>query len=119
MTKTNLIKLENQVISEIARISTQKKFSISSTLFYEGQVPIVAYLLIDGCIKLTKKNKTKKILKPGALIGLNELMTNSPASLSASVQADSILCFLDKSTILEDLKNKDSSLASLFSMELM
>ena len=77
------IKVELSDISDIKKVSPPKKFTISSPLFYEGQVPIVAYLLIEGCIQLLKNKKIKKIIKPGSLIGLDELMTNSPAKLSA------------------------------------
>lgn len=117
MSKTNTIKLESNAISEIKKLSKQTKFSISSPLFYEGQIPIVAYFLLDGCIKLFKNKKIKKILKPGSLIGLNELMTNSPAKLSAHVQAESILCFLDKSTIQEMIHKENSSLGQILREE--
>ena len=117
MNTLNLIKLENSMISEIKNLSSQKKFLINSPLFYEGQIPIVAYLIIDGSIQLLKNSKIKKILRAGSLIGLNELMTNSPVKFEALVQAESTLCFLDKSTILETLREENSSLANLLKRE--
>jgi CRP-like cAMP-binding protein len=117
MNKINSIKVENTDIKEIKKISPLVRFSISSPLYYEGQVPVVAYLLLDGAIQLLKNKKIKQILKPGSLIGLNELMTNSPANLSAEVKAESTLCFLDKSTILEVIHDKNSTLADLFNKE--
>ena len=117
MYKIYSIKLESKIISEIEEISQQKKISITSPLFYEGQIPIVAYLLLDGCIQLLKNKKIKKNVKPGSLIGLNELMTNTPAKLSAFVQAESTLCFLDKSTIQDIISHQNSSLASLLKEE--
>lgn len=110
------IKIENEFISEIKKFSQETKFSKSSTLYYEGQIPIVAYLLIEGSIHLLKNNKIKKILKPGTLIGLNELMTNSPSKLSAQVEAESVLCFLDKSTLFEIIKYQNNEL-SLFLLQ--
>jgi CRP-like cAMP-binding protein len=117
MSTINSIKLESDIIAEIKKLSPQKKFSIGSPLFYEGQIPIVAYLLLEGGIHLLKNKKIKKILKPGSLIGLNELMSNSPAKLSALVQAESTLCFLDKSTILEIIL-EDSTLADILQVEI-
>jgi CRP-like cAMP-binding protein len=117
MTTISSIKLENKIISEIVVLSAQKKFSINSTLFYEGQIPIVAYLLVEGCIQLFKNNKVKKTLKPGSLIGLNELLNHSPAKLGAIVQAESTICFLDKSTIFEIIQEANSPLATLLSEE--
>ena len=118
MSKFNSISLKNKVIIEIKEISSKKKFLVSSPLFYEGQIPIVAYLLLDGHILLLRKKKIKIILNPGSLIGLNELMSNSPSTHSAEVQAESTICFLDKSTIMEVINKNDSSLAILFEEEL-
>lgn len=118
MTKTDAIKLEADFIEEIKKISHQKKFSTQSPLFYEGQIPVVAYLVIDGCVQLLKNKKVKKILKPGSLIGLNELMTHSPAKLSAHAMPDSTLCFLDKSTIKEITSDEGSPLAKFFMEEM-
>lgn len=117
MKKLDSIILENVDITEIKKISPPKKFFINSPLFYEGQVPVVAYLLLNGCIQLLKNKKVKKTLKPGSLIGLNELMTNSPSKVGAEVKAESTLCFLDKSTILEVIKEENSTLANLFKKE--
>ena len=113
MIKIDSIKLEEKVISEIKRISHKIKFSRNSHLFYQGQIPIVAYLLDKGVIQLIKNKKIKKILLPGSLIGLNSLMTNSPAKFEALVQAESILYYLDKSTIQEISNNEKSVLATL------
>ena len=117
MSKTEAIKLEDHSVMEIKKISSQKKYSVQSPLFYEGQIPIVAYLIIDGGIQLIKNKKIKKTLKPGSLIGLSELMTNSPSKLSALVQPESTLCFLDKSTIKEIILEDCTTLAQIFKEE--
>ena len=117
MNKAEPIKLDYNDIVEIKRISPPKKFSINAPLFYEGQIPVVAYLLLDGCIQLVKNKKVKKTIRPGCIIGLNELMNNSPAKLSALVQAESTICFLDKSTIQEILHNEHEMLAQIFKEE--
>ena len=114
MNKTEPTKLDNNDIIEIKKFSPPKKFSINSPLFYEGQIPVVAYLLLDGCIQLIKNKKIKKTIRPGCIIGLNELMNNSPAKLSALVQAESTLCYLDKSTIQEILHDEHATLAQIF-----
>lgn len=111
MRKLNSIQLEQNIIGELLKISPVKKYPTDAPLFYEGQIPIVAFLLIDGCIQLFKNKKQKKSIKAGNLVGLSELMNNNPAELTAKVQADSTICFLDKSTILEILEKKNSPLA--------
>lgn len=56
-----------------------------------------------------KNKKIKKILKPGSLIGLSEMMTNAPSKLTAQVQAETTLCFLDKSTVKEIIHHEEDS----------
>lgn len=101
MSKINPIKIESDLIAEIKKLSLQKKFTSTAPLFYEGQVPIVAYLILEGTVQLMKSKKIKKILKAGSLIGLPEMMGNTPSKLTAQALADTTLCFLDKSTINE------------------
>jgi CRP-like cAMP-binding protein len=108
------IKLNPSTIAKIREFSPVRKFSVTSPLFYEGQVPIVAYLVIAGRISLFKNKKVKNIVKEGNLIGVNELMTNSPSKMNAEVSADSSLCFLDKSTMLEIMNFEKSELSNLF-----
>lgn len=113
MRKLNSIVLESSSIREILKFSAQKTYTADSHLYYEGQVPIIAVLLIDGCIQLFKKKKTKKIILSGSLIGFAELMTNTPSATAAMITANSTVCFLDKSAIKEILQTKNSFLAQL------
>lgn len=108
------IKLNPTCIAKIKEISPARKFALTSPLFYEGQVPIVAYLILEGSIVLFKNKKIKTIVKPGYLIGLNEVMNNAPSKMSAEVKADSTLCYLDKSTLMEIINLEKSELSKLF-----
>lgn len=107
------IKVAPAFIDKIKEISPSRKYTHNSPLFYEGQIPIVAYLVIDGSVILSKKKKTKNIIHSGHLIGLNELMNHSPSKLNAEVSAESTLCFLDKSTMQELLKMENSDLPGM------
>lgn len=108
------IKLSPAFIEKIKEICPVKKFSLTSPLFYEGQTPVVAYLVVEGSVVLFKKKKVKNVVKPGSLIGLKELVTNSPSRMTAEVSAESTLCFLDKSTMLEVMNLENSELPNLF-----
>lgn len=112
MRKLQSIILESHTIAEILKFSPTKKYQIDAPLFYEGHTPIVAFLLVEGSIQLFKNKKPKKLIKPGSLIGYIELMNNTPAELSARVMADSLVCFLDKSTIQEILRRKNCPVSS-------
>lgn len=110
MTSIKTIKLNPFFLEKIKKISHLKSFTMASPLFYEGQIPNVAFLLLKGNIILFKKKKVKNIIQPGNLIGLEELMTNTKSKFSAEVAPDSTLCFLDKSTMLEIINSEKSDL---------
>ena len=107
------IELKKDIISKLLSFFPIKTFKSQSHLFYEGQIPIVGYLVIDGAIKITKNNKQQKILKPGSLFGLSELIHKKPSKISAEVLPETSLCFLDKSTILEIAGQADNDITSL------
>jgi CRP-like cAMP-binding protein len=114
MVLKKLIKLDKEQIEKIKKISQSKLFVTSSPLFYEGQTPVVAFLIIEGSVNLTKNKKVKSTLRSGSLIGLKELMSNSPSSVSAEAAPHTSLCYLDKSTIFEIINNNENVLADLF-----
>lgn len=97
-----LIRLDRNHINQIKSIALKENaFTKASTLFYEGQTPIVAYLVVDGVVNLVKNRKVKTTLRTGSLIGLKELMLNHPVPLEAKVEPNTSLLFLDRSTIQE------------------
>ncbi len=110
---TKTIKLTPILIDKIKEFCPVRKFTVNSPLFYEGQIPIVAYLIVTGKISLYKTKKIKNIIKEGNIVGFNELMTNSPSKLNAEVSGESSLCFLDKSTMIEILKFENSEISNL------
>ncbi len=97
-----LIRLDREHINLIRKLPlVENSFQNGATLFYEGQVPIVAYLIVEGAIELFKNRRIKTVLKAGALIGLKELMQNSPVPLEAKVGPNTQLIYIDKSTVHE------------------
>ncbi|MCK6596252.1 MAG: cyclic nucleotide-binding domain-containing protein [Bacteriovoracaceae bacterium] len=115
-----LIRLDREHINLIRHICLKENsFQSASTLFYEGQTPIVAYLVIDGVVNLVKNRRIKTTLKSGSLIGLKELMLNKPVPLEAKVEANSSLVFLDKSTIQEIINATHGSDLSMLFRELV
>lgn len=109
-----LIKLDKEHIEKIKAVSQSRSFPTSSPLFYEGQTPVVAFLVLEGTVNLTKNRKIKSSLRSGALIGLRELMSNSPSGVSAEALPHTSVCFIDKSTIIEIIKSNESDLSLLF-----
>ncbi len=65
-----LVRLDRDHINTLRNIAARENsFKAPSTLFYEGQTPIVAYVIIDGVVSLVKNRRVKSCLKSGALIG--------------------------------------------------
>jgi CRP-like cAMP-binding protein len=109
-----LIRLDKEHIEKIKEITQKQVFTNQSPLFYEGQTPVVALLILDGAVNLMKNRKVKSTLRSGALIGLKELMSNMPSSVSAEAQPNTAVCFLDKSTILEIINQDQNDLSLIF-----
>lgn len=105
-------KLDTETIERLIKVAPIHTYSAQSDLFYEGQTPVVAFLLIKGHVQLVKKKKVRKVLNPGDLIGLRELIDHSPFPLSAQILPNTEVCFLDKSTILDILNANDDDLSS-------
>jgi len=98
------LKIPETLIKTILDIARPLKYSSSTNLFYSGQTPIVAYLLLNGLIHFTKNGKVVGTFTRGSVIGLKELMTNSPISVDAQILPGTEVCFIDRSTILGILK---------------
>ena len=104
------IELSRDLIEKIAAHFPKKRFKTNSPLFYEGQIPIAGYLILDGSIQVSKKKKFKKLLPSGSLIGVNELINKIPIQMSAEVFPNTEICFLDKTTLMEVYETADSEL---------
>ncbi|PIK15423.1 cyclic nucleotide-binding domain-containing protein [Halobacteriovorax sp. JY17] len=98
--KNELLKIPEPLIDVISTISRPLKYSSSSNLFYAGQIPIVAYLLLGGLVHFTEDGKVTNTFTRGNIIGLKELMTNKPIGVDAQIQPGTEVCFIDRSTIL-------------------
>lgn len=107
MNKQNeLLKIPESQIDVIQNMVRPLKYSSSSNLFYAGQIPIVAYLLLEGLVHFTKNGKVINTFSRGNVIGLKELMNNQPADVDAQILPGTKVCFIDRSTVLSILEKK-------------
>lgn len=107
------IELSRELIEKITSQFPTKTYKSHSHLFYEGQIPISGYLVLDGSVQISKKKKFKKMLQGGALIGVSELMNKIPSSISAEVFPNTLVCFLDRSTLHEIYQKADTEMLVL------
>ncbi len=77
-----------------------------TVLFYEGQIPIVGYIIVDGEVSLSRNKKIKNILKKGFIFGVRELFHNGKVSMEAKVSTMAQIIFIDRSMLHEILDEK-------------
>lgn len=114
MVINSLLKVDGRSVRKLSRVGRLQNFNETASLLYRGHIPIVAYLVIQGEINLYKNNKLISVVKSNEVIGVKELLTDTPSTLTAEVMPDSIICYLDKSTILSILDEEDSALSDFF-----
>lgn len=100
-TKHNVIKVGPRLIEKIQNICERHIYTTDSELYYEGQTPIVSYLLLSGEAILFKKRRKAIRLKAGSLFGLKELALHQTSIYGAKIKAGSEVCSLDLSTVKE------------------
>jgi CRP-like cAMP-binding protein len=115
MKKINFITLSEKAIKSIKKITASKRYSVDAPLHYQGQTPIVAYLIVKGSILLLKKDKIYHTLTRGCLIGYRELFSNAPSVFTANILHNTEICFIDKSTLIEIKHSKSPALQELYS----
>ncbi len=101
--KNMVTEIEKNILTDLQKKGEIVTYTVTADLFYEGQTPVVAYLLLSGNIHLLKGKKIHNTISGGTLIGAKELMNHTPAELSAQIMPKSKVCFLSKSDIREIL----------------
>lgn len=99
--KDIITQFEPHVVKKISQIGGQILCHTKTPLFYEGHIPIVAYLLKKGRVEVGLGKKTLLNLKPGEVLGLNEFHHKLPSIFWAMALKGSELIYIDKSTLNE------------------
>jgi CRP-like cAMP-binding protein len=107
-------KLDQKNIEKLKSLCRVQFLSSDTPLFYQGHIPMVAYLVLDGAVNLTKNKKIKSLVHTGDIIGVKELIKHTPSTVSAEAIANTTVCYLDRSTVQEIIKNGDSELSQFF-----
>ena len=115
LNKNNIIKVSQEVLKRIEALGEEHCYSAEAELYYEGHIPVVAYLFIEGKGRLFKKRRKDQPLGPGDRIGLIELATHTPSEYGAKVNENTKVIFLDRSTINEIIEDAaDDDLKTIF-----
>lgn len=109
-----LVKINKKVIKKLSKLGHVKNFTETTTLFYQNHIPIVAYFVINGEIRLFKGKHLKSKITIGEIVGVKELLMDEPSTVSAVATSKSTLCYLDRSAIYSIIKSDDLKLAVFF-----
>ncbi len=75
-------------------------------IIYEGHIPQVSYIILEGETSLFKRNRFVQQVAPRRLVGTEELLKHSPFKWNLKAKPGSKLLVIDKSTAMEILKNE-------------
>lgn len=96
-------------IDKVQNFTEPRLYQTESDLIYEGQIPHVGFLLIEGEIHFMKRKKIIQKILPGTLFGVMELMSNTPIKYTVKILPNSKVCILDRSTVREIIDSFESS----------
>lgn len=96
------IQLTKEQIEFFKLFSEVVVFRSPTQIIYSGQIPMAAYLLLEGSITLRDaQNRKLKNCDQGVLLGFTEIYNNTPYKYTAEIHQNSKVLILDRSTILE------------------
>ncbi len=100
----NCLTVDSKFLSLIKKVYPVQTFS-ESAIVYEGHVPNACFIVIEGDVFLTIKKSKKLLLQKGKMIGFKELIEQKECKFTVQVANKAQLCVVDKTSILEHLKN--------------
>lgn len=105
MNKSSRLEIKSVTQTELEYFQTFGSvhlFNTGTEIIYHGQIPMAAYILIEGNIELT--NSRKKIIhqcQPLQLIGFYEIYTDSAFNFTANIKPNTKVLTVDRSAIRE------------------
>lgn len=82
------------------KVSFDKEFN----LFYKGQTPTAAIVLVDGKVGIIKRNKSFTLIKPNEVAFLDELLKGRVLKNDIKVFANTTIYMIDRFSLFEDLQ---------------
>lgn len=99
--------LNDDQVSFLLAHLPKRRFNASETLVYKGQTPLAGFVLLEGKMTVAKKGAEPQEVAPRTMVCVRELLENRPLRRNLAVSEGSSVIILDKSTILEMLKQEE------------
>jgi CRP-like cAMP-binding protein len=105
--------LSSEQIQELSQCKLAHGYKAGQIIFYEGNRPFGVYCLEKGKVKLTKytpdgKSYIVRLARAGDLLGYRSFLTNEPYSATAEVIEEATVCFLERNSFLQSLRQNPS-----------
>ncbi len=102
--------VDESVAAEINKNKITNVYKRGQTLFFQGNPPFGLYCMNSGKVKISKigndgKESIVRIAEQGDILGHRGLFTNQYYSATATAIEDSVICFIDKKFILQEIAN--------------
>jgi CRP/FNR family transcriptional regulator len=103
--------LEDEEITELARLYTEKRLAAGEFVFWEDDPPDWFYLLAEGKIKVVKHSSTGRdfiiaFFEPGEIFGEVAVFENRPYPASAQAVEDSVALGIRREDFLKFLSQR-------------
>lgn len=105
--------LDSEIIEALKKDFETLTFPNDFDLVYENQVPATGVALLEGIVELTKGSKVKGKYSSGHILGLSQLLEDTPVKFGLRVKAKSKVILIGKSKFLECSKKKGNLLKKL------
>lgn len=96
--------LTEEQIHSVLNSVPARIFQTETEIIYKDQVPLAAYLIVEGSVRIYNKKMMIDQVKAGQLLGVRELLGHKPFKYTAKITPHSHVSILDKSSIQEILE---------------
>jgi CRP-like cAMP-binding protein len=85
-----------RILASVARIVEEVDLAAGETLFREGDPGDCLYIVVEGELRVSSRDRTLVLLGPGKIVGELALLDPEPRSASVAASRDTLLFRIDK-----------------------
>lgn len=109
-----VVEVDSEIFREIVQHVEQQFIPGECSICYEGQIPPVAFMLIEGIVSLRKRQKEHDKLVPGEIFGIVEHYHRTISRYEAQIEPGAKIAVMDRAAIQSIIKQKNLQSSHLF-----
>lgn len=106
--------VDSPIYQEILQLVERHVLPGRCSLFYEGQIPFVAFMVLDGTVKLLKRQKERGSLVPGDIFGIVEYFHRTSSRYEVIAAPGAELAVIDRSALQLILNQSELKASNFF-----